>query len=59
MAKHPLLAKDKETAVKGHHHPTEYVELHHPFLLDIEREEEKRQNLKYLKIKPQLRELPN
>ena len=28
MAKHPLLAKDKETAVKGHHHPTEYVELH-------------------------------
>ena len=55
MAEHPLLTKDRDTAVKGHHHTTEHVELHHHLRLDIEREEKKRQNLKYLKIKTQLR----
>ena len=55
MAKHPLLTKDRDTAVKGHHHPTEHVELHHHLRLDIEREEKKSQNLKYLKIKTELR----
>ena len=54
MAKHPLLTKDRDTAVKGHHHPTEHVELHHHLRLDIEGEE-KSQNLKYLKIKTKLR----
>ena len=56
---HPLLTKEGETAVEGHHHPTEHVlqhptELHNHLQLNIEREE-KRQNLKYLKIKTQLR----
>ena len=54
MAEHPLLTKDRDTAVKGHHHTTEHVELHHHLRLDIEREE-KSQNLKYLKIKTELR----
>ena len=54
MAEHPLLTKDRDTGVKGHHHTTEHVELHHHLRLDIEREE-KSQNLKYLKIKTELR----
>ena len=46
--------------MEGHHHSTEHVfqhpaELHHHLELDIEREEKKRQNLKYLKIKTKLR----
>ena len=56
---HPLLTKEGETVVEGHHHPTEHVlqhpaELHHHLQLDMEREEKKRQNLKYLKMKSQL-----
>ena len=51
IAEHPLLTKDRETADKGHHHPTEHEGLHHHLRLDIEREEKKRQDLKYLKIK--------
>jgi len=44
MAEHPLLTKDRDTGVKGHHHTTEHVELHHHLRLDIEGEE-KSQNL--------------
>ena len=43
---HPLLTKEGETAVEGHHHPTEHVlqhptELHNHLQLNIEREEKK------------------